>query len=147
MHLALLPWHHAITEAARRTFAADGEDQLTSLTSEQRPQSTGRRRSLRYNPTVDVRTLSALPGAELVIKGLEDLAHTPYSTEALLVLIGAPKLRSLGLAVPAAEGLPSPEHRLYAHLSALDSNTAHSRYNALVRRLVSFERAVVCASR
>jgi hypothetical protein len=30
---------------------------------------------------------------------------------------------------------------LYA-LSADDSDSAHSRYNALIRRLVSFERAV-----
>jgi hypothetical protein len=96
---------------------------------------------------VDVRTLSAFPGAELVIRGLSDLVHTEDSIEALLVLIGAPKLRSFGLTVPATKRLPSPEHRLYARLSAEDSNTAHSRYNALVRRLVSFERAVACASR
>jgi hypothetical protein len=96
---------------------------------------------------VDVRTLSAFPGADLVIKGLGDLAHTEDSIEALLVLIGAPRLRSLGLAVPVTERLPSPEHRLYARLSAEDSGTSHSRYNALVRRLVSFERAVACANR
>ena len=96
---------------------------------------------------MDVRNLSAFPGAELVIRGLSDLARTEDSIEALLVLIGAPKLRSLGLIVPVTARLPSPEHRLYARLSAEDSNTAHSRYNALVRRLVSFERAVACASR
>ncbi len=96
---------------------------------------------------MDVRTLSALPGADLVIKGLADLVHTQDSIEALLVLIGAPKLRSLGVAVPTADHASSPEHRLYARLCAEDSNTAHGRYNALVRRLVSFERAVACASR
>jgi len=96
---------------------------------------------------VDVRTLTALPGADLVIKGLTDLTHAQDSIEALLVLIGAPKLRSLGLAVPAPVQASSPEHRLYARLSAEDSDTAHGRYNALIRRLVSFERAVACASR
>ena len=46
-------------------------------------------------------------------------------------------------------GVRSPiltaEHRLYALLAAEDSDLAHSRYNALVRRLVSFERAAECA--
>lgn len=76
------------------------------------------------------------------MKGLRDLAHGDDSIEALLVLIGAPRLRSLGVAVPAS----SPEHRLYARLEAEDDGTAHSRYNALVRRLVSFERALACAN-
>jgi hypothetical protein len=34
-----------------------------------------------------------------------------------------------------------PEHRLYKLLSDQYGNAAHSRYNALVRRLVSYERA------
>ena len=40
----------------------------------------------------------------------------------------------------------NPEHRLYALLARDDPEAAHSRYNALVRRLVSFERALACAS-
>ena len=95
---------------------------------------------------MDVRDLSALPGADLVLKGLLDLERAEASNEALLVLIGAPKLRSLGVAVPVRHDATSPEHRLYARLEAEDSRTAHSRYNALVRRLVSFERALACAS-
>lgn len=90
--------------------------------------------------------MSALPGAELIMKGLHDLEHGDESIEALLVLIGAPRLRSLGVAVPAREHASSPEHRLYARLEAEDGGTAHSRYNALVRRLVSFERALACAN-
>jgi hypothetical protein len=57
----------------------------------------------------------------------------------LLVSIGAPRLRQAGIEV--AEPLASPEHRLYARLAAEDPDAAHGRYNALVRRLVSFERA------
>jgi hypothetical protein len=38
----------------------------------------------------------------------------------------------------------NPEHRLYLRLAADDSDSAHSRYNALIRRLVSFERALAC---
>jgi hypothetical protein len=37
------------------------------------------------------------------------------------------------------------EHRLYLLLSRSEPDTAHSRYNALLRRLVSFERALACA--
>ena len=85
-----------------------------------------------------------LPGEELVRKGLSDLKHGDESVEALLVSIGAPRLESLGYRVPPP--YPAPEHRLYALLAAEDSDSAHSRYNALVRRLVSFERAAACAS-
>lgn len=87
--------------------------------------------------------LAALPGAELVREGLSDLARGVESVPALLVSIGAPRLRALGLDVP--EPLPSPEHRLYALLARDDPDGAHSRYNALLRRLVSFERAAECA--
>jgi hypothetical protein len=89
---------------------------------------------------------SALPGAELIRKGLDDLRRGEESVEALLVLIGAPRLRSLGFDVPVWQLPSSPEHRLYDVLSADDADAAHSRYNALVRRLVSFERAMACAS-
>jgi hypothetical protein len=42
------------------------------------------------------------------------------------------------------EGFPDPEHRLYLRLHAEDADAAHSRYNALLRRLVRFERAAEC---
>jgi hypothetical protein len=34
-----------------------------------------------------------------------------------------------------------PSHRLYELLAQTDGSAAHSRYNALVRRIVSFARA------
>lgn len=80
-----------------------------------------------------------LPGEELVAKGVEDLAHGIESLESLLVSIGAPRLRRLGFELPEPFG--SPEHRLYELLRAEHGDGAHARYNALVRRLVSFERA------
>jgi hypothetical protein len=85
----------------------------------------------------------ALPGAELVEKGLADLSRGVESVEAFLVSIGAPRLRRIGIDVPAP--LASPEHGLYELLARSESDSAHSRYNALVRRLVSFERAAECA--
>lgn len=88
---------------------------------------------------------SSLPGADLIRRGLEDLATGRESEAALLVLIGAPRLRWLGLYVPEANS-NLPEHRLYDLLACLDSDSAHSRYNALVRRLVRFERALECVA-
>ena len=85
-----------------------------------------------------------LPGADLVEKGIADLEEGLESIESLLVSIGAPRLKGLGISVPTP--LPSPEHRLYALLVEEDGDAAHSRYNALIRRLVSFERAAECAS-
>jgi hypothetical protein len=82
------------------------------------------------------------PGAELVRQGLTDLMNRIESVEALVVSIGAPRLRALGVDVPTA--VPDPEHRLYAVLSRSDADAAHSQYNARVRRLVSFERALAC---
>ena len=85
--------------------------------------------------------MDALPGADLVEEGLKDLARGEETQAACLVSIGAPKLRFLGKTVPEPT-IPMAEHRLYALLAAEDSDSAHSRYNALVRRLVSYERAL-----
>jgi hypothetical protein len=84
-----------------------------------------------------------LPGHEIVDAGLADLAARTESEAALLVSIGAARLAALGLAVP--EPFPEPELRLYERLRREDPDSAHSRYNALVRRLVSYERAAECA--
>ena len=84
------------------------------------------------------------PGQDLIDAGLHDLADGVESIEALLVSIGAPRLQRLGIRLPAT--LPDPENRLYELLSAEGSDSAHSRYNALIRRLVSYERAAECAS-
>jgi hypothetical protein len=86
-----------------------------------------------------------LPGHDLVEQGLADLARGVESVPALLVAIGAPRLRRLGLPVPDTT-LADPEHRLYRELSRSEPDSAHSRYNALLRTLVSFERAAECAS-
>lgn len=85
----------------------------------------------------------ALPGGQLVRQGLADLDEGRDTVAALLVQVGAPRLRSLGLAVPPAR-VASPEHALYQALAASEADAAHSRYNALIRALVSFERAAKC---
>ena len=85
----------------------------------------------------------SLPGSDLVSRGLADLSRGTESLEALLVSVGAPRLRALGLLIPSA--FEDPERRLYEILEADGADSAHSRYNALVRRLVRFERAMECA--
>ena len=58
--------------------------------------------------------------------------------ESLLVCIGAPRLKDGGVQLPPSVILcADPERRLY-------ESTAHSRYNALIRRLVRFESTTEC---
>lgn len=85
-----------------------------------------------------------LPGRELVEAGVQDLRRGEETVEALLVSIGASRLRAVGIDVPLP--LATAEIRLYDMLRREHGDDAHGRYNALVRRLVSFERAAECAS-
>lgn len=89
------------------------------------------------------RIMPDLPGAELIEQGVRDLERGVETVESLLVSIGAPRLRALGLVV--AVPIDEPELRLYRRLAAQHGAAAHSRYNALVRRLVSYQRAAACA--
>ena len=83
---------------------------------------------------------------DLISAGIRDLHDRRETMAALLVSIGAPKLRSLGMQIPDIPPTfaTSPEHRLYDLLAADSADAAHSKYNALIRRLVSFERALSC---
>ena len=85
------------------------------------------------------------PGSDLIERGIEDLRQGEETVPALLVSIGAWRLRRSGINVPEPT-IPTPEIRLYQKLAESDSDSAHSRYNALIRTLVSFERAAECAS-
>jgi hypothetical protein len=87
---------------------------------------------------------TGLPAGDLIRIGLADLERGVESVPALLVSVGAPRLRRLGLDL--SHPLPDAEHRLYRLLAVEGPDAAHSRYNALIRRLVSFERAAECAT-
>ena len=91
--------------------------------------------------TRSVDDLGDLPGAELVLPGLADLAAGRDTVEALLVEIAAPRLRRLGLDVPQRSD-EEPERRLYLRLHAERPQGMHARYNALIRRLISFSQAL-----
>lgn len=87
--------------------------------------------------------LRDLPGAELVLDGIKELQQGLETNMSLLVAIGTTRLRSAGLRVPDRPDMSElPEHQLYRRLSKQYGNEAHSRYNAMVRRLISFERAL-----
>ena len=83
-----------------------------------------------------------LPGEELIREGLEHLRRGEVSIVSLLVSIGASRLRNGGLDIPAP--IPDADLRLYQLLSETYGDDAHSRYNALVGQLVSFEQALEC---
>jgi len=77
-----------------------------------------------------------LPGGEEVDAGLADLAYERTTPESLAVSLAAPRLRREG--VPVSNVLDDPERRLYEILSRTEGDLAHARYNAWLRRLVSF---------
>lgn len=88
-----------------------------------------------------------LPGADLIEQGLAILAQPSGGEEqipALVVSIGAPKLRSLGVEIKRT--ISAPEHRLYDLLALEHGDAAHSLYNAIIRLLVSYERALACVN-
>lgn len=94
----------------------------------------------------------SLPGGEIIREGFADLQRGAATVPGLLVLIGSHRLGNLGLPMPSerliSERVDSdPEELLYDLLSRDDPDSAHSRYNALIRTLVSFERAAECAKK
>lgn len=74
-------------------------------------------------------------------KGLTDAVAGRWTVEGLLVAIAASRLRGLGLPVPD-EVPDEAELRLYRMLRESGVPNAHGRYNSLLRRLVSYERAL-----
>jgi hypothetical protein len=82
--------------------------------------------------------LNELPGAELILPGLEDLHNGKTNTiGALLVAIAATRLIESGLDFPKDHLAPEPELTLYARLQD-ERDDAYLYYNALLSRLNSF---------
>jgi hypothetical protein len=87
--------------------------------------------------------LNNLPAADMIRGGLVDLAERRESVASYLVQIGSLNMRRCGIEVLVSdEDALEADHRLYALLSREHGNDAHRRYNALLRELVSFERAL-----
>lgn len=92
---------------------------------------------------IDPSAVSRFPGAELVLPGLEDLAAGRLTVAACLVSIARPLIEASGLAEAflPLRYVSVPEHTLYRLLRA-EGGDSYGRYNSLLRRLVSFERAL-----
>ena len=83
-----------------------------------------------------------LAGEDLVEEGLADLKQGRITDASLLVMIASPRLRRLGVQIPDP-GFPRPyEHELYARLEERMGAAAHSYYNSLIRRIVSYARSL-----
>jgi hypothetical protein len=83
-----------------------------------------------------------LPGEQLVRQGLADFASGRCSVPACLVRIARPRLSRAGLMPPGVPDQHSePELQLYDLLQQ-EAGDAYSRYNALLRELLSFENAL-----
>ena len=87
--------------------------------------------------------LESLPGAELVLRGIDDLANGQTMTPpALLVAMARSKLRWLDLDIPAiADTIQEPELTLY-DLLAQSLAEPYGEYKALRYRLNKFENAL-----
>ena len=82
--------------------------------------------------------LQELPGAELILPGLEDLRSGKTNTVgALLIAIASIRLTSAGLEIPVICLNPEPELTLYGLLQN-EREDAYPYYNALLSSLNSF---------
>jgi hypothetical protein len=84
--------------------------------------------------------VSELPGADLVARGLADLARGLETEESLLVEIALSRLRELGHDVPRTASGVDAELRLYERLCRSGVPDPYSSYNALLRRLCRYLR-------
>ena len=90
------------------------------------------------NPT---ELLTDLPGEELVRQGLADIVAGRRTPTACLVSIASPRLLRAGVLPSGAPLIEEAELALYRLLRA-EGGDAYSRYNSLLRELVSFEQAL-----
>jgi hypothetical protein len=85
--------------------------------------------------------MSDLPGAELLTEALDPSRATAVTISSCLLSMARTRLERAGLVVPEGGGrVAEPELTLYRLLRS-EGGDAFSRYNGLIRRLVSFERA------
>lgn len=87
--------------------------------------------------------LESLPGAEIVLPGLEDLREGRETIDATSVLLARSRLIAAGLGVPEGPAMQAePSHRLYRLLEDSEVEDPYSRYNAILRRVDSFARTL-----
>lgn len=129
----------AVREQFRRYGREGGRRRAARLSPERRSAIARRAAATRWTRArfgADDFASLGLPGGELVDTGLEDLANGRATRASLLVSLAAARLRREG--VPVGSVLPEPDLRLYGLLEDDDEGLAHSRFNALLRTIVSF---------
>ena len=86
--------------------------------------------------------IAGLPGEMFVRAGLADVHAGHCTIPACLVRMASPRLARAGLLPGTDPGfIPEPELQLY-RLLRQQGGDAYSRFNALLRELVSFEQAL-----
>lgn len=85
--------------------------------------------------------INGLPGAAIIRDGLRDLGENRHTIPSCLVRMARRRLAKAKLMEPSPRHDIDAELDLYQLLSH-EGNQAHSRYNSLVRQLVSFEHAL-----
>ncbi len=85
--------------------------------------------------------LEGLPGSTLIREGLADHRAGRQTIAACLVRIASPRLSRAGLIDPKVIDDEDTELKLYQLLSG-EGDRAYSRYNSLLRELVSLEHAL-----
>jgi hypothetical protein len=86
--------------------------------------------------------LQGLPGVEFIVQGIDDLRRGIDSVPAYLVAVGAGRLAER-IDLPKNVVMPErPERHLYRRLCEQHGNEAYGQYNAHLRRLTSFFRAL-----
>jgi hypothetical protein len=86
--------------------------------------------------------IEGLPGEAIMREGLADWTAGRRTIPGCLVAIGSRRLHRAGLIPRMAPNQPADaEHQLYQLLRQAGGD-AYSRYNALLRELISFENAL-----
>jgi hypothetical protein len=93
-----------------------------------------------------------LPGADILVDGLEDLRQGFETASALLLRIAAPRLERVGIRVPEASRAQGIDAELLLYrLLRREPGDAYGRYNSSLRRLASLchalEQRVAASSR
>jgi hypothetical protein len=85
--------------------------------------------------------IAGLPGEERIVEGLRDYHESLHTIPSCLVRMARRRLVSAGLMEASPLHDMNAELDLY-HLLSHEGDRAHSRYNSLVRQLISFEHAL-----
>lgn len=85
--------------------------------------------------------ISGLPGNDIIKDGLRDYRENRHTMASCLVRMARRRLVGAGLMEASQQHDMDAALDLYQLLSH-EGNQAHSRYNSLVRQLISFEHAL-----